>query len=50
MIITYFKKIRIHGTSLGMTIPPDIKELLSLKADDMLKITIEKIKEKGVKK
>jgi|TARA_Y100000310_G_C20649990_1_gene798828 antitoxin component of MazEF toxin-antitoxin module len=40
----FIRVIRKTGTSLGINIPKEIIKLLNLKENDMLRITIEKIK------
>jgi len=40
----FIRLIRKTGTSLGINIPTEIIKLLNLKEDDMLRVTIEKIK------
>lgn len=45
----FIRMIRKTGTSLGINIPTEIIKLLKLKDDDMVRVTIEKIK-KGVGK
>ncbi len=43
----FIRYIRKTGTSLGVNIPKEIIKLLNLKGDDMLRVTIEKIKKGG---
>ena len=43
----FIRLIRKTGTSLGINIPTEIIKLLNLKEDDMLRVTIEKIKRSG---
>lgn len=43
----FIRLIRKTGTSLGINIPTEIIKLLNLKEDDMLRVTIEKIKRGG---
>jgi len=43
----FIRMIRKTGTSLGINIPTEIIKLLNLKEDDMLRVTIEKIKRGG---
>ncbi|MBI2134402.1 hypothetical protein HYU09_00280 [Candidatus Woesearchaeota archaeon] len=40
----FLRMIRKTGTSLGINIPTEIIKLLRLKEDDMVRITIEKVK------
>ena len=40
----FIRIIRKTGTSLGINIPIEIIKLLKLKDDDMVRVTIEKIK------
>lgn len=41
---TFIRTIRKTGTSLGVNIPTEIIELLYLKKNDIIRITLEKIK------
>ena len=41
---TFVRTIRKTGTSLGINIPTEIIKLLNLKEDNIVRITIEKIK------
>lgn len=43
----FVRLIRKTGTSLGINIPTEIIRLLSLKGDDMVRVTVEKIKKGG---
>ncbi len=43
----FVRLIRKTGTSLGINIPKEIIKLLNLKEDDMVRVTIEKIKKGG---
>ena len=43
----FVKSIRKTGTSLGLSIPKDVVSLLDLKEDDIVRITIEKVKSHG---
>ena len=43
----FIRMIRKTGTSLGINIPTEIIKLLKLKDDDMVRVTIEKIKGAG---
>ena len=40
----FIRMIRKTGTSLGINIPTEIIKLLKLKDDDMVRVTVEKIK------
>ncbi len=44
---TFARTIRKTGTSLGINIPTEIIKLLNLKEDNIVRITIEKIKKGG---
>lgn len=44
---TFVRTIRKTGTSLGINIPIEIIALLGLKEDNIIRITIEKIKKGG---
>jgi len=41
---TFVRTIRKTGTSLGINIPPEIIKLLNLKENNIIRITIERIK------
>lgn len=41
---TFIRTIRKTGTSLGVNIPTEIIALLGLKEDNIVRVTIEKIK------
>ena len=43
----FLKHIRKTGTSLGVNIPLEIIKILNLKEDEIIRITIEKIKKGG---
>jgi len=43
----FIRMIRKTGTSLGINIPTEIIKLLKLKDDDMVRVTVEKIKRGG---
>ena len=43
----FLRIIRKTGTSLGINIPTEIIKLLKLKEDDMVRVTIEKVKKSG---
>lgn len=44
---TFVRTIRKTGTSLGVNIPIEIISLLGLKEDNIVRITIEKIRKGG---
>ena len=44
---TFVRTIRKTGTSLGVNIPTEIIALLGLKENDIIRITIDKIKKGG---
>ena len=43
----FLRIIRKTGTSLGINIPIEIIKLLKLKEEDMVRVTIEKVKKSG---
>ena len=43
----FLRIIRKTGTSLGINIPTEIIKLLKLKEDDMVRVSIEKVKKDG---
>ena len=43
----FVRSVRKTGTSLGINIPKEIIKLLNLKEDDIVRVTIEKIKKGG---
>ena len=43
----FLRIIRKTGTSLGINIPTEIIKLLKLKEEDMVRVTIEKVKKSG---
>jgi len=45
----FLRSIRKTGTSLGINIPPEIIKLLKLNEDDMVRVTVEKVKKSGGK-
>ena len=47
---TFIRTIRKTGTSLGINIPPEIIKLLILKENNIVRISIEKLKKDGNKK
>ena len=44
---TFVRTIRKTGTSLGINIPTEVIKLLNLKEDNIIRVTIEKIKKGG---
>ena len=44
---TFLKHIRKTGTSLGVNIPLEIIKILNLKENEIIRVTIEKIKKGG---
>ena len=42
----FIRSIRKSGTSFAINIPPEIIKILGLKESDMIRVEIEKIKEK----
>jgi len=43
----FLRSVRKTGTSLGVNIPREIIKLLKLKEEDLVRITIEKVKKTG---
>ncbi|MDP6648259.1 MAG: hypothetical protein QGH34_02610 [Candidatus Woesearchaeota archaeon] len=43
----FIRYIRKTGTSLGINIPPEIIKILNLKENEIVRVTIEKIKKGG---
>ena len=43
----FIKSVRKTGSSLGISIPKEIVDLLSIREDDILRINIEKVKKVG---
>jgi antitoxin component of MazEF toxin-antitoxin module len=43
----FIKSVRKTGTSLGISIPKEINELLGIGEGDFVRITIEKVKKSG---
>lgn len=39
----FIRKVRKTGTSLGVNIPPEIIELLSINENDIVRVVIEKV-------
>tara|TARA_Y100000310_G_C20628644_1_gene787358 strand:- start:1099 stop:1290 length:192 start_codon:yes stop_codon:yes gene_type:complete len=46
----FLRAIRKTGTSLGINIPTEIIKLLKLKENEIIRITVEKIKKSGTGK
>ena len=43
----FIKSVRKTGTSLGISIPKEITELLGIKDGDFVRMTVEKVKKSG---
>ncbi len=43
----FIKSVRKTGSSLGISIPKEIVDLLSIREDDILRVAVEKVKKSG---
>lgn len=41
---TFVRTIRKTGSSVGVNIPPEIMQILGLKENDIVRVTVERIK------
>ncbi len=44
MVEQFIKSVRKTGTSLGISIPKEVAELLGIREGDVVRITVEKVK------
>jgi len=43
----FVRHIRKTGTSLGINIPPEVIRILNLKENEIVRVTVEKVKKSG---